>query len=212
MKAAGSEQDVFRALVRTIVAGDVPASLAILAASPALALDCAASGADRANAEASFFTAISHYVYAGDTALHMAAASGQVRIVADLIAKGADVRARNRRGAEPLHYACDGGPGSNGWNPVSQAAIVKLLIEAKADPNAVDKSGVAPLHRAVRNRCTAAVQTLIEGGADVTARNRAGSTPLSLASRTTGRSGSGSPEAKAEQQEILRLLKAFGAS
>ena len=33
-----------------------------------------------------------------------------------LMAMGADVRARNRRGAEPLHYAADGSPGSRTWN------------------------------------------------------------------------------------------------
>jgi hypothetical protein len=32
------------------------------------------------------------------------------------VAHGASVRARNRRGAEPLHYAADGNPGSAGWN------------------------------------------------------------------------------------------------
>jgi hypothetical protein len=37
-------------------------------------------------------------------------------------------------------------------------------------------------------------------------RNNGGSTPLKLARLTTGRGGSGSVEAKAQQQEILRLL------
>jgi hypothetical protein len=37
--------------------------------------------------------------------------------------------------------------------------------------------------------------------------NRGGSTPLMLATRGTGRSGSGSLEAKAQQQEIVRLLE-----
>jgi ankyrin repeat protein len=72
--------------------------------------------------------------------------------VQKLIATGANVRARNRRGAEPLHYAVDGMPGSRTWNPPAQAATVARLIEAGADPNATDKSGVAPLHRAVRAR------------------------------------------------------------
>jgi ankyrin repeat protein len=89
--------------------------------------------------------------------------------------------------------------------------IVARLILAGADPNALDKSGVAPLHRAVRNRSAAAVKALIEGGADPLSPNRSGSTPMILATRNTGRSGSGSTGAKAQQQEILRLLKIHGA-
>jgi ankyrin repeat protein len=151
-------------------------------------------------------------MYEGDTALHMAAAAYQTRIVEKLIAKGADVRARNRRGAEPLHYAVDGGPGLPAWNPSAQTKIIARLIRAGADPNAVDKSGVAPLHRAVRNRCAAAVSALIDGGADPRAPNRNGSTPVLLATQNTGRGGSGSAEAKAQQEKILRLLEQHGAT
>jgi hypothetical protein len=133
----------------------------------------------------------------------MAAAVYETEIVRQLIALGADIRARNRRGAEPLHYAPVGLPGSDTWNPDTQAATIALLIEAGADPNAIDKSGVTPLHRAVRTRCAAAVKTLLDGGADVRARNNNGSTPLLLATQNTGRGGTGSPEAKAQQHEIL---------
>ena len=85
-------------------------------------------------------------------------------------------------------------------------------IAAGADPNAVDKSGVTPLHRAVRTRCAAAVKVLLDGGADVRCRNNNGSTPMQIATRTTGRGGSGSPEAKAQQAQIVRLLEQHGAS
>ena len=142
----------------------------------------------------------------------MAAAAYQTHIAAELIAKGADVRARNRRGAQPLHYAADGGPDSPGWNPSAQAKIIAELIRAGADPNAPDISGVGPLHRAVRNRCAAAVKALLDGGADPQATNKSGSTPMLLASRNTGRGGSGSAEAKAQQKEILRLLTERGAT
>jgi hypothetical protein len=67
------------------------------------------------------------------------------------------------------------------------------------------------LHRAVRTRCAAALKALLEGGADARARNGNGSTPMLLAARNTGRGGSGTPEAKAQQREIVRLLKAYGA-
>jgi hypothetical protein len=65
---------------------------------------------------------IEHYRYAGDTALHIAAVAYRPEIVRALIAMSADVRARNHRGAEPLHYAVDGMPGSRTWNPHAQAA------------------------------------------------------------------------------------------
>ena len=130
-------------------------------------------------------------------------------MVEKLITIGADVRARNRRGAEPLHYAVDGEPGLPAWNPRTQSQIIAMLISAGADPNAVDKSGVAPLHR-VRNRCAAAVRALIDGGAP-RAPNKSGSTPMLLATQNTGRGGSGSSEAKAQQQEILRLLEEHGS-
>jgi ankyrin repeat protein len=163
-------------------------------------------------AAADFFDEIKHYMYKGDTALHMAAAAYQERIAVELIARGADVRAQNRRGAEPLHYAADGAPSFHHWNPTAQAAVVAYLIQAGADPNAVDKEGVTPLHRAVRTRCAGAVKALLEGGADVGARNKNGSTPMFLANRNTGRGGTGTPEAKAQQVEIVRLLTEFGAT
>jgi hypothetical protein len=72
----------------------------------------------------------------------------------------------------------------------------------------LDNSGVAPLHRAVRTRCAAAVKALLRGGADACLKNKSGSIPLLLASQNTGRGGSGSPEAKAQQEEILRILEA----
>ena len=198
-------------LIRAIVAGGSGTALRLLAASPMLATAHAAEGATRQVAQTHFLDEIGHYVYAGDTALHIAAAAYRLEIVRKLIVMGADVRARNRRGAEPLHYAADGGPGSRSWNPAAQAATVTLLIEAGADPNAVDKSGVTPLHRAVRTRCSAAVRALLDGGADARRKNKGGSTPMRLATLNTGRGGSGSPESKAQQKEIVRLLEQHGA-
>jgi ankyrin repeat protein len=119
---------------------------------------------------------------------------------------GADVNARNRRGAQPLHYAADGAPDGAHWDPSAQAATITYLVEAGADPNTVDRSGVAPLHRAIRTRCSAAVSALIEAGADPTLANGRHSTPMSLATHNTGRGGSGSPQAVAERAEIIRLL------
>jgi len=153
-----------------------------------------------------FIEEIGHYIYAGDTALHVAAASYRHKMVNKLINAGADVRARDRRRAEPIHAAAFGNPGSPTWDPAAQAATIVCLIEAGADPNAQNMDGANPLHRAVRTRCAGAVQVLLDHGADPAIRNKNGSTAAQLASRTTGRGGSGSSEAKAQQQGILLLL------
>ncbi len=197
-----------RRLMDAIASADEAQTHALLAADPTLArASLRQLGATRASAAANYLAAISHYVYAGDTALHVAAAANRSAIAGELIRLGADLAARNRRGATPLHYAADGGPGSAGWDPAAQAETIAVLIASGADPNATDKSGVTPLHRAVRTRCAAAVAALLKGGADPRRENGNGSTPLFLATRTTGRGGSGSPEAKAEQAEIVRLLE-----
>ena len=191
--------------------GDAAGITRLLETSPDVVRHKATAGANRAEAGTYWIAEISHYIYAGDTALHIAAAAYRSKIAEELVARGADVGAKNRRGAEPLHYAADGVPGSQEWNPEAQAETIRCLIAAGANPNAVDNSGVAPLHRAVRTRCAAAVKALLDGGADAHARNKSGSTPLLLASLQTGRGGSGSVEAKAQQAEILKILKRFTA-
>jgi hypothetical protein len=170
------------------------------------------TGATRDDAKTFFLTAIHHYVYSGDTALHIGAAAHQRRLAESLVMIGADVRARNRKGAEPLHYAADGGPAAKGWDAVAQGDVITYLVEAGADPNALGKSGVAPLHRAVRNRCSLAVTALLDSGADPLLMNRSGSTPLHLAVQTTGKSNSGSEGARDEQGRIILLLLGGGAS
>ncbi len=201
------DQSPLLTLVRTISAGDETTALRLIAASPGLAQERVQSGADRDSAVDYYLRDVQHYVYAGDTALHIAAAAYRNAIASRLVATGADVRARNRRGAEPLHYAADGIPGAPSWRPTAQAATIASLIETGADPGAPDKDGVMPLHRAVRTRCASAVRALLEGGADPRSKNKRGSSPMDLATRNTGRGGSGSPESKAQQEEIVRLLR-----
>jgi hypothetical protein len=198
-------------LVRAIVADDAATVLRLLATSEALASARAGEGATREAATDYYLAGIEHYLYAGDTALHIAAAAYRLPAARQLLTMGADAGARNRRGAQPLHYAADGIPGSPHWNPGGQAAIVTCLIEAGAEPDAVDKSGVTPLHRAVRTRCAAAVSALLDGGADARRKNKAGSTPMQLATWATGRGGTGSAESRAQQAEIVRLLQRHGA-
>jgi len=178
-----------------------------LSAVSALATMPAPVGASRQEAGTYFFKEIRHYLYAGDTALHMAAAAFRRPMAELLVSHGADCRARNRRGAEPLHYAAD----ANRWEPLAQADVIAYLTSVGADPNAVDKSGVAPLHRAVRTRSLAAVRALLDHGANPRQPNKSGSTPLHLAVQTTGRGGSGSDEAREQQAGIIRLLLERGA-
>jgi len=84
--------------------------------------------------------------------------------------------------------------------------MILSLVAAGADPNARAADGVTPLHRAVRNRCSAAVDALLRSGADPRLENDSGSTASDLAHWTTGRGGTGSDAAKAEQQIIIDLL------
>jgi hypothetical protein len=207
---AGEQPDLAR-FVEAIVAGDRAAFDELLAARPALAAARVETGATRAQAEDFFFAAIAHYAYAGDTALHMAAAAHTADLVGPLVSAGSDVAAVNRRGAQPLHYAADGGPDGPRWNPAAQSGTVERLLDAGADPNARDKGGTTPLHRAVRNRCAAAVEVLLARGADPVLPNGRGSTPWQLANWTTGKGGSGSAAAKEQQAEIVRLLEAYDA-
>jgi hypothetical protein len=100
-------------------------------------------------------------------------------------------------------------PGSVAWDPRRQVAVIRHLISAGADPDASAAGGVTPLHRAVRNRCAAAVRALLDAGADPLPPNDSGSTAFTLAQQTTGRSGAGSAEAKAQQAEIIEVLDAL---
>jgi hypothetical protein len=140
-------------LITAVIARDEPAVRELLAASPELALARVATGATRAEASPHFHDEIGHYIYAGDTALHVAAAAHAP--LSRLTEARADVGAANRRGAQPLHYAVDGGPNGPHWDPVSQS--------------------------------------------------------WQLANWTTGKGGSGSVAAKAQQAEIRRLLEAHDA-
>jgi ankyrin repeat protein len=206
----GKDADLWR-LLRAIATDDRQKASRLLAASPRLALDASPIGATRKSSMSYYFKEIEHYIYAGDTALHVAAAAYRTDMTKELVGHGADVSARNRRGAQPIHYATIGQPGSETWAPRAQAAIVAYLLRAGADPNAQDKSGVTPLHRAVRTRCAAAVRVLLANGADPRRKNGSGSTPLHLAVQNTGRGGSGTAAASEQQREIIRLLVEQGA-
>lgn len=154
---------------------------------------------------------IPHWLYTGDTPLHLAAAALQPEVTTLLLWSGADPNACNRRGATPLHYACDARPASGGaWNPEAQAEIIETLVGHGAHPDHEDQGGAAPLHRAVRARSVVAVRTLLELGARTDSRLRThGSTPLHLAAVPTGAGGTAG--SIGQQLEIIALLRAHGA-
>lgn len=188
-------------LLEAIANLDHAADVDLLNSTPSLAT------AGLAREEEFFLAQRRAQIYEGDTALHAAGFSYDAGMARDLIIRGAHIRARNRRGAEPLHAAVSGAPGSANWSPASQRDVIVYLIEAGADPNATAAGGVTPLLRAVRNRCSAAVEALLRSGADPRLQNDRGSTASDLARWTTGRGGTGSAAAKAEQRVIIELLE-----
>lgn len=200
-----SDRDLL-AFMRAIADGDRGNARRLLATTPALATERLITGGTRATSEEFFLSQVHMQLYKGDTALHVAAAAYDSAFAVELVTAGADVRARNRRGAEPIHAAVIGSPGSESWDPQQQAAVIRTLVDAGADPEASAMGGVTPLHRAVRNRCSAAVRALLDAGVNPGRRNDNGSSAIDLARLTTGRGGTGSPEAKAEQELIIAML------
>jgi ankyrin repeat protein len=206
------DEGALLALFAAIAARDHDEVMQLLDRAPGLATSSLRVGASRRDPDPYFLIPVHHYVYAGDTALHVAAAAHHREIAATIVALGATVRARNRRGAEPLHYAADGGTDQDRREQEGQREVIRYLIDSCADPDAIDRSGVAPLHRAVRSRSSSAVAALIELGANPLLMNKSGSTPLHLAVQNTGKSNSGSDEARAEQHRIIVFLLEHGAS
>lgn len=154
--------------------------------------------------------AIPHWLYVGDTPLHLAAAALRPGVARTLLGSGADPNIENRRGATPLHYACDARPGSGLWNPEAQVAIIDLLVQHGAHVDHADSGGATPLHRAVRARGVDAVRHLLALGASTDCRLRTGgSTPLHLAAQSSGASGTAGT--LDQQMEIIDLLRRHGA-
>ena len=209
--SGGASQPLLLALIRAIANLNIEKASALLDQDRSLASAALVTGATRANAESFYFERIAHYAYAGDTALHIASAAYLPGLVTQLLACGAKVSVANRRGAQPIHYASDGGPTAGRSNEQDQADVIHALVKHGADPNAVDKSEVAPIHRAVRCRCTGALEALLDNGAYPRLRNGSGSTPLHLAVLDTGRGGAGLPESRDAQIRIVRILLSHGA-
>ncbi|HKQ75296.1 MAG TPA: ankyrin repeat domain-containing protein [Blastocatellia bacterium] len=154
---------------------------------------------------------IPHWLYVGDTPLHLAAAALRTGAAKLLLESGANANAENRRGATPLHYACDPRPKSGGiWDPAKQGELIELLVQHGAKLEQIDRGGASALHRAVRARSPAAVLQLLKAGARVDVRlGKRGSTPIHLAVQSTGAGGTGG--AVSEQLEIIMMLLEHGA-
>ncbi len=158
-----------------------------------------------------FVAAVPHWLYVGDTSLHLAAAALRTGAAKILLDCGADPNAANRRGATPLHYACDPRPQSGGvWNPARQAELIDILVGHGGKVDQPDRGGATALHRAVRSRGVAAVRRLLDAGARTDRRlDRNGSLPLHLAVRPTG--AGGTSDSLDAQLEIIAVLLEHGA-
>jgi ankyrin repeat protein len=144
---------------------------------------------------------------AGSTLLHHAAGFGALDNLTLLIDSGADLKAKNRRGSTPLHWAIHDeakvrvllsrGADVNtrnveGRTPVYQAAslggglpVLRVLLEHGGNPGTAILNGQTPLAVASIRADVEAMRLLIDKGADVNAKNGAGATAL-MAAATNG--------------------------
>lgn len=107
------------------------------------------------------------------TPLHAAALRGREDSAKALIGRGADVNARDEAQRTPLHAAVAD-------ESLDNAALVRLLCEAKAAPNVLDDRLETPLALATRGFTVheEVVKQLLEHGADPTLSDSQGHTPL----------------------------------
>lgn len=106
---------------------------------------------------------------------------------------GIDLNARNRNGANCLHYAAY----------TDQRRVLRWLLAAGADVNVADNRGSTPLFSACARGRVENVLLLLAAGADVHTKNRDSDTPSLTSARL---------EDKTDAQSILHLLVASGAN
>src|SRR5215467_12627844 len=110
-------------LLLAIAAANRTQARALLDATPSLV------NARLTRADECFIDRCQAQIYEGDTALHAAGFAYDHEMARELVARGADVHASNRRGAQPLHAAVIGVPGTPNWDPPRQRAVIEYLIE-----------------------------------------------------------------------------------
>jgi hypothetical protein len=132
MKEPGSPDNALMSLVRRIAAADTAAAVELIGASPALARAFFQQGAARQTAESYHLARSATTSIKGIRALHIAATAYLREVVKARLAPGADVGARNRRGAEPLHAASSGRPGSSAWKPQPSPASLPWACRPSA--------------------------------------------------------------------------------
>jgi ankyrin repeat protein len=110
-----------------------------------------------------------------ETPFQTAINNGYLDVIKVFLEKGAYVKAANKYGSTPLHWAAEDG----------NLDVVKHLVEEKgADVKAADKYGCTPLHWAAAYGKLDVVKYLVEEkGTDVKAANNDGDTPLHRAAR-----------------------------
>ena len=96
----------------------------------------------------------------GYTALMGAARGTSIGVLRLLLSLGGHAKQNDKRGCSALHWAV-AQPGDS-----SQAACVRLLLDAGADINARDEGGITPLMNAAWFGCADAVRELLKRGAD----------------------------------------------
>ena len=166
------------------------------------------NGTERFDSDILFQNYLQHWMYKYDSALHVVAAGHNAEGVQSLLKLGLSVNdKKNRRMATPLHYAADAVVDAQTYSEERQRDTLVQLLKGEADIDAADKNGATPIMRAVRCRAIVAVDILMRYGADLTIKNNKGSNLMKLAMVGSGRGGSGSVIAKANQAKIILLLK-----
>jgi ribosomal protein L7/L12 len=131
----------------------------------------------------------------GSMGLHIAKDKATAEL---LLLKGADIKAKDKFGGPPLHYACRGGDkqmvdflvskgadinaedyeGSSAMHWARTKELVEFLLSKGADVNAKGKFRHTPLHKNADRGNVEVVELLIKRGADINARDARGETPL----------------------------------
>jgi ankyrin repeat protein len=174
----------------------------------------------------------------GVTALHGAADSGRKEVCELLLAKGADINVQDNDGATALGFAtiadkieivrllvAKGADVNLGFKPGEDLTpmlfaasrndleLAKLLLDQGANVNAKYRHGFTALHFAASWLNVELVKLLVEKGADVNARLEGDYTPMdNIGAEAASRQPALNAKQKADQNEIIAILKAKGAT